>query len=514
MRVPSSGDESGRVTAFQIRVLLISVLIIAICGLVYELIVGALSSYLLGNAVTHFSITIGAFLSAMGVGSYISRWVTRNVLRAFVLVELGIGLVGGSSAILLYTVFTYTDYYYLAMFAVILFVGACIGLEIPLLTRLVGGYQALKDTLADVLAFDYIGALAGSILFPLVLVPQLGLIQTSFVMGLLNLAVVGLILFVFRRELNTPWTLTGATLLSAAALLGGLFISDPVTSFLERRLYRDQIIYTEQTPYQRIVMTRWRDDVRLFLDGNIQFSTLDEYRYHEPLVHPAMTLSRSREAVLVLGGGDGMAVREVLKYDDVRRVVLVDIDPAMTQLAQEHPLLVEVNQDALSDPRVEVVNEDAYKYLEQTSELFGVIISDLPDPNNESLSKLYSLEFFQLLQHHLAEGGVLASQATSPYFVREAYWSIIATADEVWHQVYPYRVYVPSFGDWGFYMATDYAFSLDSFTSQVPMRYLDPPLFEASFLFDADTAAVPVEINTLNTQSLLRYYEEGWGQWR
>lgn len=516
MSTESSLDHltQTQVTPFQTRILLISVLVIAVCGLVYELIVGTMTSYLFGDSVTHFSIVIGLFLSAMGLGSYLSRWINHSELTAFILVELTIGLVGGTSAALLYTTFALSNYYYLAMVALILIVGACIGLEIPLLTRLVGNWQSLKDTLANVLAFDYVGALLGSILFPLILLPQLGLLQTSFAMGLLNVLVVVMMLWVFRRDLRYPWTLGLLTGVSSLILLGGLAWANDLTTYFERRLYRDEIIYTEQTPYQRIILTRWRDDVRLFLNGNLQFSSQDEYRYHEALIHPAMTLSRSRENVLILGGGDGLVVREVLKYEDVQRVVLVDIDPAMTKLAREHPAILAINQNSLADERVEVVHQDAYKYLEENSDLFGVIIADLPDPNNESLSKLYSYEFFTLAQRHLAVGGVWVSQATSPYFVREAFWSIVNTASTVWPHVEPYRFYVPTFGDWGFFLASNHRLPLADFAPQVPTRILTADLFQTSFIFDSDTAYVETEVNTLNNQNLLSAYERGWRQWR
>jgi spermidine synthase len=271
---------------------------------------------------------------------------------------------------------------------------------------------------------------------------------------------------------------------------------------------------TRQTPYQRIVLTRWGDDVRLYLDGNLQFSSQDEHRYHELLVHPAMSLSRSREAVLVLGGGDGPAAREILKYDDVRRLVLVDIDPAMTELARVHPALLAINERALLDPRVELVHQDAYEYLEETAGQFGAIIIDLPDPNNESLGKLYTRAFYKMVRRHLAVGGVMASQATSPYFANQAYWCIVHTAADVGLQTLPYHVYVPSFGDWGFFVAAEHRLQAERFFLHVPTRYLNADLWSAGLLFDPDIAEVETEINTLDSQVVLGYYERGWKRWR
>lgn len=494
--------------------LLVSVLIIAVCGLTYELIVGTLSSYLFGNSVVHFSLTIGLFMSAMGLGSFASRWVQGRVLDRFIQLEIAIGLVGGCSAALLYTVYATTELYYLVMVLLIVFVGTFIGLEIPLLTRLSGGWASLKNRLANILAFDYLGALLASILFPIVLLPQLGLLKTSFATGLVNLAVAGLNLWAFRKELeHWRWLLAAAGAVAAVLVAGGVW-SVQLTSLLEEQLYEDQIIYTRQTPYQRIVLTRWADDVRLFLDGNLQFSSRDEHRYHEPLVHPAMSLTRSRESVLILGGGDGPAAREVQKYVDVRRIVLVDIDPAMTNLARTHPTLLAINKGSLLDPRVELAHQDAYRYLEDTSEQFGVIIVDLPDPNNESLGKLYSRAFYTLLRRHLAAGGVIASQATSPYFAREAYWCIVHTAADAGLLTWPYHVYVPSFGDWGFFLAAEHDIAPGELEIGADTEYLNAHVWATSQVFDSDIAEVDTEVNTLDSQVVLRYYEQGWKTWR
>ncbi|MBN1217967.1 MAG: polyamine aminopropyltransferase [Anaerolineae bacterium] len=493
--------------------LLVTVFVIAVCGLVYELLIGTLSSYLFGNSVTHFSITIGLFLSAMGLGSFASRRITASLLGWFIAVELAVGLIGGFSAALLYAVFATTDLYYVVMVGLILIIGSLIGMEIPLLTRLLGGWGALKDTLANVLAFDYLGALIASVLFPIVLLPELGLLKTAFATGLLNIGVVVVNIWMFHQRLPTWRALSAITAGTSVCLLLGMAWSIRLTSFFEQQLYQDEIIYTDQTPYQRIIITRWAEDVRLYLDGNLQFSSRDEYRYHEPLVHPAMSLSRSRESVLVLGGGDGLVAREVFKYDDVQRLVLVDIDPAMTDLAMSHPAILAVNGDSLRDPRLKLVNEDAYNYLVDTDELFGVIIIDLPDPNNESLGKLYSREFYKLVQRHLAKGGVVVSQATSPYFARETFWSIVHTAADVGLKTWPYHVYVPSFGDWGFFLAAEHQLDLSHFAPLVPVRFFSAEVFATSLVFDSDISELETQVNTLDNQIILTYYEQGWRRW-
>lgn len=504
------------VTRRERALLLLAVLVISICALTYELIVATLSSYLLGSSVTQFSFTIGFFLFAMGLGSLLSRRIKAHELRWLILIELLIALFGGTSAVVLYAVFASADfYYYTAMIAVSLAVGICIGLEIPLLMRIVADRSSLNNALADVLSIDYVGALIGSLAFPLILLPLLGVTQTAFLTGLLNVGMAGLLLWMFQDRLSVRWRwrlsgLCGAVLV---IMLGGSLVSTDIVRMLEQNLYAQVIIYRDQTAYQRIVMTRNGEDVRLFLDGNIQFSSRDEYRYHEMIVHPAMSVARSRERVLVLGGGDGLVARELLKYPEVAEIVMVDLDPAMTDLARTHPILRQINGGALDDPRVQVINTDAYTYVRDSDAVFPVVIIDLPDPNNESLGKLYSQQFYRMLAARLTPDGVFITQATSPYFVREAYWTIVETIEASGLHALPLRVHVPSFGEWGFVLAGRYRFPAPRVPDGLTLRYLTPEVLATALVFDPDTARVPAQVNTLDNPILIRAYERGWRAW-
>jgi spermidine synthase len=511
---PQTAQPAPALSRRQISLLLVSVWVISICGLVYELIIGTLSSYLLGSSVTHFSITIGAFLFAMGIGSYLSRFVQKDVLRVFLLVEILTGVCGGTAAALLMGVFAFTNYFYLAMFAAILLIGGCMGLEIPLLTRLVSERGPLKDHLANIFSVDYLGALIGSLLFPLVLLPVLGLMATAFATGLLNLAVAAAVIAVFRDRLPSWRSAAMLTGVAATLLFVGLLRASSLSSFFERNLYADRIIYTEQTPYQKIVMTRHKNDLRLFLDGSLQFSLLDEYRYHEALVHPAMTLAAAPRRVLILGGGDGLAVRQVLKHPGVQFITLVDIDPAMTRLGQNHHLLREANDDALSDPRVTIVNTDAFNHVANGRDVYDVILGDLPDPRNEALCKLYSQAFYRILQRRLAPGGVIAVQATSPFFARRAYWSIVETMRSAGWATTPFHVQVPSFGDWGFVLAAREPLQPSDYAPAVPVDFLDTAAFQAGLNFPADIARLKVDSSTIDRPAVLSYYESSWRNWR
>lgn len=497
--------------------LLASVLIISICALVYELIIATLSSYLLGDSVTQFSFTIGFFLFAMGIGALFSRRIQSAEVRWFIAVEILTGIFGGISAALLYAVFTMGEesYYYLTMFAVTLSVGICIGLEIPLLTRIVANRADLSKALADILSIDYLGALVGSIAFPIILVPLFGVTQTAFIMGLLNVLVAGLCLNLFRPRIASRWRmrLTVAWFVALALMIGGTLLSADFVRLFEQQLYVDVIIHHQQTPYQRIIITRNNDDVRLFLDGNLQLSSRDEYRYHEVLVHPVMSAARSHETVLVLGGGDGAVARELLKYDDVQKIVIVDLDPEVTTLARTNLLLRKINGDALDDPRVSVINDDAYRFLEESSDVYPVVIIDLPDPNNESLSKLYTQQFYQLLRKHITPDGAFVTQATSPYFVREAFWTIANTVAASDFQTLPLRTYVPSFGEWGFVIGTPKRPPEVSVDESLELRYLTADVLDATLIFDPDIAYMETGINTLDNALLVRAYEKGWRQW-
>ncbi len=506
------------ITRRERATLLIAVLIISICALTYELIVATLSSYLLGDSVTQFSFTIGFFLFAMGIGSLISRKIKRHTLRWFIIVEFSVALFGGTSAILLYATFSAAFiYYFPVMIAISLAIGICVGLEIPLLTRIVADRSALSEALSDVLSVDYLGALVGSIAFPVILLPLLGVTQTAFLMALLNVTVAIMVLRVFRYKLAPRWTgqlwIMGA-IVTAIMLIGAIFSTD-ITRVLEQQLYSANVIYTEQTPYQRLVMTARGDDYRLFINGNIQFSTLDEYRYHEMLVHPVMNASRSRERILILGGGDGFAVREILKYGDVQETVVVDLDPAITDLARNFPVMERFNEDALDDERVAIHNVDAFSFIQEGTDLYNVIIIDLPDPNNESLSKLYSDSFYRMLMQRLTPDGTFVTQSTSPYFARRSFWTINNTIQAAEFNTIPLHTNVPTFGEWGFIIGTPHNLDNITISPDLDLRYLTTEVFDNAQYFDPDIANSEEydRVNTLNNPILPQFYEADWRRW-
>jgi spermidine synthase len=491
----------------------LTVLVIASCGLVYELVAGTLASYLLGDSVTQFSTIIGLYLSALGLGAWLSRHVQRDLARRFVEVEFAVALCGGFSAPILFLAFAHLPQFFRpVLYAVVVAVGTLVGLEIPLVLRLLQATVDFKELVARVLAYDYLGALLASLLFPMFLVPSLGLVRTSLVFGVAN-AVVGLwSTSLFAPLLGPLRGLRVRGSLVLLLLLGGVAFANDLTSLAEDALYADPVVFARTTPYQRIVMTRSRHQFQLFLNSQLQFSSSDEYRYHEALVHPAFALVENPRRVLVLGGGDGLAVREILKHPSVESVVLVDLDPQMTRLATENPLLSELNQGSLHSPKVRVVNEDALIWLSEGTEVFDLCFVDFPDPHNFSLGKLYTTRFYALVSQRLGAGGAVAVQATSPLMARHSYWCIQRTLEAAGFSVHPYHALVPSFGEWGFALAMKHPFSPP--TSVIGgLKSLDPAALAALFVLGPDMAPVPSEVNRLNNQALVRYYEEEWRRW-
>jgi spermidine synthase len=504
--------------------LLASVFVVAACGLLYELVAGTLASWLLGDSVLQFSTIIGVYLFAMGLGSWLSRFVERQLVATFLRVELLVGLVGGLmpaalfvSHNLLHEVAGAAAPFRVLLYALVLLLGTLVGLEIPLVMRILKSHfrqrWQLAELVSQVLTFDYLGALVVAVAFPLVLLPQLGLIRTGIVFGLMNVGVAAWALWLFRAELRGLGSHAGACAGVAAVLCGAALAADQLTTWAEDRFYGERIVHAASSPYQRVVVTAGTSgNVRLFLNGNLQFSSSDEYRYHEALVHPAMAAHGAPKKVAILGGGDGLALREVLKYPSVEQVTLVELDPHMTRLFATEPLLRRLNQGAYDSAKLRVVNADAFAWLEShADEIFDVIVIDFPDPSNHSLGKLYTTSFYTLVDRHLAASGYAVVQTTSPLLARRSYWTVAATLEAVGLTVTPYHAHVPSFGEWGFLIASRRPWRQPA---QLPegLRFLTPAGLPALLDFAPDMARVPAQANRLSNQVLVQLFEEEWGR--
>ncbi|MFN7986559.1 MAG: polyamine aminopropyltransferase [Thermoanaerobaculia bacterium] len=488
----------------------LTVLVISTCGLVYELVAGALASYLLGDTVTQFSLVIGMYLTAMGAGAWLSKFVEKGLARRFVEVEIAVAFLGGFSAPILSFAFVSPRWFHPVFYGLVFSIGVLVGLEIPLMLRLLRRSVAFKDLVAQVLTFDYLGALVASLLFPLVFVPRLGLFRTSLLFGLLNAAVAFASIRLFRSEIGAPGGLLAKAAAVTALLLAGFVSADRLSELAEEQQYADEVLFARSSAYQRVVLTRNRAGFQLFLNGHLQFSSVDEYRYHEALVHPAFAVVPGARRIAVLGGGDGLAVREILRHPSVASVTLVDLDPMVTRLARENPLFSSLNGGSLRSAKVTVVNDDAMKWLEEGTDRFDLVFVDFPDPNGFAVGKLYTKRFYTLLKRRLSPDGAFAVQSTSPLFARRSFWIINRTIAAAGFTTRPYHAAVPSFGEWGFVLAAPRPFDVPPHL--LPgLRYLSDETLPALFSFGPDMARwAEAPVNRLHDQALVRTYEAEW----
>lgn len=521
----------------QSTLLLISLLILSACAILYELLISTVSTYLLGSSVLHFSITIGLFLSFLGVGSWLSKYVNEPLLPKFILIELLLGLLGGFSALILYLGNAYFDNYYGLLLGTTALIGTLAGMEIPILTRMLEQTDSLRSLIAHVLTFDYLGALIASLLFPLLLLPIFGTMRTAFIVGLINWSIAIFNLLFFKAQLKKALRLKTLSVLTGVALVLGFFSSFQLMHFADALAYQDRIILSKQTRYQRLVLTQWNNDIRLFLNGNLQFSSVDEYRYHEALILvPLVLAAKSQMNILILGGGDGLALRDIWKIDaffqkngpehGIEHVDLVDLDEEIVRLARTNPLFKKLNASALDHPNVHCHYEDAFGFVKKNTKRYDVIIIDLPDPSDPALGKLYSQEFYTMLRQSIAADGVIITQSTSPYFARAPFWCIHHTLEAVFPTVIPYHVNVPSFGDWGFNLAFATASehgTLPAIQTRLTETIQNPALetrffttknTHACFGFDKDTGEIPTAVNTLENMALVRLYEKSYWQFQ
>ena len=488
--------------------------------MVTEYTLATLASYLLGNSILQWTVVISLMLFSMGLGSRYSRKYKTDLLDRFTLTEFGLSFLCTFSAMFCFWISAYTIHFGLVVYGVACMIGFMTGLEIPLITRINESYESLRENISSVMEYDYYGALLGGALFAFVLLPFLGLTYTPVLIGSLNLLVASLILWNFPDHLTRPSILNiqFAVLLMASIL--AFAVAKPIILYGEQHKYKDKIVYQEQTRYQKIVVTQWKDDYWLFINGSTQFSTYDEERYHEPLVHPLLGLIKERKDILLLGGGDGLAAREILKYPDVENLTLVDLDPAMTQLARQDKIFLSINKGSLNDPRVRVINQDAYQFIKNSVDLYDAVIIDLPDPKSVSLSLLYSLGFYKMVEKHLKPFGAMVTQSTSPLYSPEAFLCIKKTLEAAGFSTLPYQNSVPSMGLWGWILgvrqkampaqrlkqdltALEFADIKTRFLNRdamISMAHFGKGLFEKE---------AQIEPNTQFDHNILKYYRQG-----
>ena len=494
--------------------LIYAAFIAGLCSIIYELLIATTASYFLGDSVKYFSLTIGIYMASMGVGSFISKYISEdNLLKKFVIAELLLGFFGGTSIPLLYFAYSVEHIFFPVYVILTMIIGFIIGLEIPFLTRLMENYNQLKFNIANILSFDYLGALIATISFPFLLLPIFGVYQSSLIFGLINMSIGFVVLWVFKKEIGSKVNkLKFITVILTSLIMAMIIFSSVTLHHWDNSLYEDRIIYSKQSRYQKIILTKHKNDIRLFLDGNLQFSSIDEYRYHESLIHVPLSLHKKPvKRVLLIGAGDGMAVRELLKYPHIKEIILVDLDEEIINLSKENNYLTSINNNSLKSDKVKVVIQDAFTYLSNNERLFDFIISDLPDPNNNSLARLYSKQFYQLIRNNLSEDGLFVTQATSPYFATKAFWSINKTINAAgFDNILPYHTSIASFGDWGFVIASSNKYSIENASVTASTKFLDDNNLEKLFIFEKDILDNNIEVNNIDRPVILDYYLNGW----
>lgn len=538
-------------------------LFVGICGISYEYTFSRLASDIMGNSVKQWAIVIGLMMFFMGVGADLQKYFPdKYIVDSFIFLEILLGLLGGiGPTVTLYAFGMLHDHFILIHYFFICSIGLMIGLEIPLLSRVnERTVPSLKENLGLILKMDYIGSFVGALVWVFILPRFFNVLEISFFLGIVNVCVALFTWIWFHSWMRFPKLITGFAIGVLVILSIGIMNGREITITAEQKLYKDPIVYTKTTPYQRIVVTKnWSGELFFYINGNLQFSSQDEYIYHEFLVHPVLSSLEHRRHILVLGGGDGLAVREILKYPDVETVTLVDIDPEMTRLAAEWQDLVKLNQGALSDhrvivrhgggimpgekvtleqsghgyfrrhrsesgPEIYLYSIDAFTFAESIPGIYDAIIIDFPDPNSHELAKLYSLEFYSRLKDKLAMNGLLIQQSSAPARAKEVFLVIGRTLDKAEFSTLPIHQYVPSFGDWGWWIAGHSErwnrqaireHILDN--SQLPedVRYITEDLLESSMSFgkkrlDSENS----DVNTLLNKRIYFYYEQALKKYR
>ncbi len=489
-----------------------------ISGLTSEFILSTLASYFIGDTIVQWTVVLSIMLFAMGVGSRLSRFVVKRLLITFITVEFSLSLLISFAPLFVYSLAARTEFIHILIYGLALLVGLCIGFEIPLAIRLNEKHESLDKNISNIMSWDYIGSLIGGLSFAFFGLPYLGITNTAFVFGSLNFVVAVLLYWNYKDHYPQykKWV-NFATLIIVFVLTVSFTFSEKIILFGEQSRYKDKIVYSEQTRYQKIVITQWKDHYWLFINGNQQLSTFDEFLYHEPMVHPIMAITPEHKDVLIIGGGDGFNVKELLKYKDVEHITVVDLDPAMTQIGKEFEGLVVYNDSALHHPKVNIVNQDGFVFLEQNEFYYDVIIIDLPDAKSIEINKLYSQEFYQMAFHLLRPNGHIITQAGSPYYATKGFHCIDVTMESVGFKTLQMHNQVLTLGEWGWIIGSK---KMDKLQMIQEMKQVDYQGLNNKWLNQESISLITsfgkplfdtshVEINTINSPVLYRYYLDG-----
>lgn len=486
-------------------------------GIVAEYILSTLASYFIGNAILQFTLIVSIMLFSMGLGSRISKSFDKNIIYYFVVSELVLSLLVSFSAIVSYIVFGVTNNAWLVIYLLSIAIGLLIGVEIPFATRINNEFEELKLNISNILEKDYYGSLVGGLFFAFIGLPYLGLTYTPFVLGLINFVVSFWLFYTLKKQvtLKLQKILFSGYIIVGIVILGGLFFAKPLVLFGEQAKYKDKVVFSEQTKYQKIVVTSWQEWNSLYINGNQQLSTFDEYMYHEPMVHSTLGITPVKKNILVLGGGDGCIVRELLKYQEIEQITLVDLDQKMIDLGKTNSIFTDLNNNSLNHSKVTTVSGDAFNFVDNSNETYDVILVDLPDPNNVDLNKLYTKEFYRICYSKLNEQGTFITQSGSPYYATKAFYCVEKTLKAASFHTLPIHNQILTLGEWGWVIGKknniqENALAQIKLKEDFHLKWLNENALSRLHSFGkplVDTAGI--EINTIFSPKLYLYYKEG-----
>ncbi|MBB1295409.1 polyamine aminopropyltransferase [Pseudoalteromonas sp. SR41-4] len=546
--------------------LLITVMaILAGCGLIYEYLLSHYAGRVLGSVESAIYAMIGTMIVAMGIGAFLARWF-KDAFTAFAWLESLIALVGMGCILAIASVIAvsyslphiFSDIFNLPADVILngyifqklqewsrflpyvfgLLLGLLIGMEIPLIARIrqhVYG-RFLENNAGTIYGADYIGAGIGAAIWVSIML-AMPIMQAAAWTALFNI-IAGLAFlwryhsYVRNAKLLLVCHIALLVLFGFILMLGSSWMKD-----LSNVLYKDKVIYSEATKYQHLVLTerlsRNQPDpiTDLYLNGRLQFSSIDEQIYHSMLVYPPLLASNRHDNVLIIGGGDGLALRDVLKWP-VKEVTLIDLDAQLLSLfghdddefnppAAIHERLTKLNKHSMADPRSHIKVGDAFLEVERLldeGKRFDTIIIDLPDPNHPDLNKMYSDYFYNHIRQLLAADGAMAVQSTSPYHAKKAFLSIGKTVKAAgFKHVEQYQQNIPSFGQWGWTIATTTGQSASARISDitslpVASRWISKKYLLAAFVFPNHyfEQINDIEVNQLGSGTLYDYYRSAW----
>ncbi len=543
--------------------LILTMAVLAGCGLIYEYLLSHYAGRVLGVMESTIYTMIGLMIVSMGLGAFAARNV-RCAFNGFVWLELMIALLGSCSILIIGGLIAITQIFpqliadmlslppdmkpqgglfqqlsWIAFnspyfFGVIL--GFFIGMEIPLIARIREHIhqQHLANNLGTIYGADYVGAGIGAAIWVIFLL-SIDISKAAALTASLNLIAGAFFILRYWQHLNWRKTFVSLHCMLAVVIVLMFSYGNHWLNQMNSLLYLDKVVHTDKTRYQQLTFTERHmgleqdNIINFYLNGRLQFSSIDENIYHDYLVAPVMAASARQENILIIGGGDGLALRDVLKYNP-KSVTLIDLDSELIDIFKDPTSLVnprlarqilQLNQQSLQDERVKIYRADAFiaiNELLKNKQSFDAIIVDLPDPSHPDLNKLYSVNFYARLNLLLAGDGLIAIQSTSPYHAKDSFIAIGNTLEAAnFNHVEQYHDNVPSFGEWGWTIASKTGASplarLNKLTElPVAHQWLNLSILKSAFIFPNNFYQNKAEIgiNILGSHTIYQLHQKAW----